>query len=274
MSGRASGADGREWWVGRRWLPWKPKPHRFRGNSSGGGFVDFGSLDLGDEPVGCTIALVFFALVVAFPLLLVLALFIAEWLLALLLLPLFVLVRTLFGVPWRVVARGRATDGRRWRYYTQAGGWRASGELIDRALEEIRVYGEPRCLGAFQLDEAPAGGTNTGSPERLLASVQAGDPLRFGGSVYGTDSRYARRGWLDGTLRADAVSLELSQGGGASRRNIPVLGGTAEADPEGPGGSRTVIGFTGNDGRRYRIAADERYLPALRWLQSQWSREG
>ncbi|MBV1855352.1 hypothetical protein [Catellatospora tritici] len=273
MSGRASGADGREWWVGRRWLPWQPKARDLgRGDS---GFMEFGSIDLGDEPIGCAIAIVVGALILTFPFLLALAIFVAEWLIVLLLLPLFVLIRTLFGVPWRVVGRGKSLDGRRWRYYTQVQGWRGSGELIDRALEEIRVYGEPRCLGAYQLDAAPTGGTSKGSPERLLAHVQAGNTLQLEASVYGTGSRYARDGWLDGTVRAGADSLELSQGGaGASRRVVPVRGGTSESAPTGPGDARSVIGFTAADGRVYRIAADERYLPALRWLQSQWSREG
>ncbi|MDI1466262.1 hypothetical protein QEZ54_35320 [Catellatospora sp. KI3] len=273
MSGRASGADGREWWVGRRWLPWKPKARDFGPGDSG--LMEFGSVDLGDHPVGCAIAIAVGLLVLAFPFLLALAIFVTEWLIVLLLLPLFVLIRTLFGVPWRVVGRGRSPDGRRWRYYTQVQGWRGSGELIDRALADIRVYGEPRCLGAFQLDEAPRGGRSSGSPERLLAAVRAGEPLHLAAAVYGTGSRYARDGWLEGTLRADADSVELSQGGaGASRRLIPVRGSTPEEAPSGPGGSRPAIGFTAADGRLYRIAADDRYLPALRWLQSQWSREG
>ncbi len=272
MVGRATGADGREWWVGRRWLPWRP---RRRGDAVLG---DGNLLQMAagiDEPVGCAVALLLAGVVLALPFIVVLALLVAEWLVVLALLPLWMLARAAFGAPWRVVARGRDADGRRWRYYGRVPGWRASAALIATVQEEIRGYGEPRSLGA-KVEEQPDR-SGSGHAQSLLARVPGGEALEAPGWVHGTGSPFAQHGWLSGTLRADVASLTVSQGGTLARRAIPVTGGEpmdearATALPR-PGAATAVIGLTGADGREYLIAADAEYLPALRWLQSQWTR--
>ncbi|WP_155375749.1 hypothetical protein [Catellatospora vulcania] len=107
--------------------------------------------------------------------------------------------------------------------------------------------------------------------------MRAGEVLEIQGWVHGTGSPYAQGGWLSGFLRAEAGSLTISQGGTLGRRVIPVAGGApmdevaATAVPR-PGAVSAVIGVTCPEGREYRIAADPEYLPALRWLQSQWTR--
>jgi hypothetical protein len=212
--------------------------------------------------------------VLALPVLVLLAVLAVEWLLVLLLLPLWVLARLLFGAPWVIVARGRSPEGRRWRYYGKVKGWRAGTNMIDEVRAEIERYGEPRLLGAPVAEEQD---NIVVVGEVSLALAQSGEPLEIPGQVYGTTSAYARNGWLSGHLRADAVSLSISQGGGTARRAIPVLGGSVL--PETPStkadraaiGDLAVIGVTGTDGREYRIAVDPDELEALRWLQSRWT---
>lgn len=133
---RIEGPDGRRWWVGRRWLPWRP-----RGRDLGGGGVPEVPAISGDEPIGLLVAIGVALLVVILPVILVAAVFVAEWLLLLLLLPIVTLLRVGFGMPWTVVAR---TTGA--RYAEQVAGWRTSRELIDTARAEIAAHGEPRSL--------------------------------------------------------------------------------------------------------------------------------
>ncbi|GAB4060438.1 hypothetical protein GCM10028775_76230 [Catellatospora paridis] len=264
MVDRITGADGRQWWVGRRWLPWRPRRRR----SVPEGEPEF--LKLADGSLGCASVLM---IVLALPVLVVLVVLAVEWLLVLLLLPLWVLARFLFGAPWLIVARGRSPEGRRWRYYGKVKGWRAGTDMIDTVRAEIARHGEPRSLGAPVAAEQ-ANIVVVG--EVSLQLVQSGEPLEIPGQVYGTTSGYARNGWLRGHLRADTVSLSISQGDGIARRAIPVLGGSAL--PETPStkadraaiGDAAVIGVTGTDGREYRIAVDPDELDALRWLQSRW----
>lgn len=271
MSGRVTGADGREWWVGRRWLPWRP---RRRGDAvlGDGNFLQMAAGV--DEPVGCAVALIIAGVVLALPFVVVLTLLVAEWLVVLALLPLWMLARAAFGAPWRVVARGRDADGRRWRYYGRVPGWRASAALIDTVCEEIRGNGEPRSLGA-QVVESQPDRPDTAFAESLLARVRAGEPLETRGWVHGTGSAFAQDGWLSGLLHADAESLVISQGG-LSRRAVPVAGSIpldearATALPR-PGAGSAVLGLAAADGREYLIAAGAEYLPALRWLQSRWA---
>ncbi len=95
----------------------------------------------GDEPIGLLIAIGIAVLVVILPVILVAAIFVAEWLILLLLLPIVTLLRVGFGMPWTVVAR---TSGA--RYAEQVAGWRASRELIEATRSDLRDHGEPRSL--------------------------------------------------------------------------------------------------------------------------------
>src|SRR5687768_9773496 len=111
---RIEGPDGRRWWVGRRWLPWRPRG-RDLGKSN---FPEVPAIS-GDEPIGLLIAIGIAILVVILPVILVAAVFVAEWLVLLLLLPIVTLLRVGFGMPWTVVARTPGT-----RYAEQVAGWR------------------------------------------------------------------------------------------------------------------------------------------------------
>ncbi|GAA4447877.1 hypothetical protein GCM10023170_029950 [Phytohabitans houttuyneae] len=133
---RIEGPDGRRWWVGRRWLPWRPRG-RDMGKSS---FPDVPGIT-GDEPIGLLIAIGVAVLVVILPVILVAAVFVAEWLILLLLLPIVTLLRVGFGMPWTVVAR---TSGV--RFAEQVAGWRLSRELIETTRADIAAHGEPRSL--------------------------------------------------------------------------------------------------------------------------------
>lgn len=141
---RVRAADNQLWWVGRRWLPWRPRRTKKSDTDWGDGVT---VLDLTpDEPIGCAIAVVLGAVLVAFPLLLVGVIFVAEWLIVLLILPVMTLIRVAWGMPWIVVAR--RWDGKRLRtlYSGQVKGWRASRELIEQVETEIRTMGAPHSL--------------------------------------------------------------------------------------------------------------------------------
>ena len=99
----------------------------------------------GDEPIGLLIAIVIAVVALLFPVILVAAVFVAEWMLLLLLLPIITLLRVGFGMPWTIVAR---TGGV--RYAEQVAGWRRSRELIRSTRADIREYGEPRSLFAAE----------------------------------------------------------------------------------------------------------------------------
>jgi hypothetical protein len=133
---RIEGPDGRRWWVGRRWLPWRPRGRRL-GES---GVPDVPALG-GDEPIGLLIAVGVAVVVLILPVILVAAVFVAEWLLLLLLLPIVTLLRVGFGMPWTVVAR---TPGA--RYAEQVAGWRRSRDLVEATRSDIATHGEPRSL--------------------------------------------------------------------------------------------------------------------------------
>lgn len=106
----------------------------------GGGVPDFPIS--GDEPIGFLIAIAVVAVIVVLPAILVAAVFVAEWLLLLLLLPVVTVLRVGFGMPWTVVAR----SGGGVRYAEQVAGWRRSRELIQSTRTDIKEYGEPRSL--------------------------------------------------------------------------------------------------------------------------------
>ncbi len=72
------------------------------------GFPDVPAIS-GDEPIGLLIAIGIAVLVVILPVILVAAVFVAESLILLLLLPIVTLLRVGFGMPWTVVARTAGT---------------------------------------------------------------------------------------------------------------------------------------------------------------------
>jgi hypothetical protein len=117
-------------------LSWRPRG-RDLGKSS---FPEVPGIT-GDEPIGLLIAIGVAVLVVILPVILVAAVFVAEWLILLLLLPIVTLLRVGFGMPWTVVAR---TSGA--RYAEQVVGWRVSRRLMHTTRSDIREYGEPRSL--------------------------------------------------------------------------------------------------------------------------------
>lgn len=107
--------------ISRRWLPW-----RRRAKTDGMG--DAVDIDIGvpDDPI----SLVLFA-IFALPALIVLALVLSELILLLLLLPIFVLARAIFGMPWTIEVH--KPWSRKLIHSEDVKGWGASGERI-RAL--------------------------------------------------------------------------------------------------------------------------------------------
>jgi hypothetical protein len=137
---RIDDPSGRTWWVGRRWLPWKPRK-RARVGTVDASFLEL--LAALEHPI-------FFAigLLLVLPALAILLLLLVEWLAVLALLPLLALARLALPVPWTVVARRRDPDGTRVRYASAVRGLPASRALIDTAAQEITRRGEPTSFGA------------------------------------------------------------------------------------------------------------------------------
>ena len=139
--------------VTRRWMPWRRRIKELDAPDTGG-FGDVGGL--ADDPVGLVLLGVFalLALVLLLPGLLLLLGVAIETALLLALLPVAVLGRSAFGMPWEVEVRNTG-GGVVWPvvHTEQVKGWGASGVRIADLAEEIR-------LGRFTL-EPPA--TQSGS---------------------------------------------------------------------------------------------------------------
>ncbi len=133
---RVHDGQGTRWTVRRRWLPWR---RRTSVPDWGSGF---GDLSLGDDPISAIIGLV--VLVLMLPVL-VLALVVGlEFLLLLLLVPVWVVVRAVFGVPWILVVR----RDRKVVHEEAVRGWRAAADRIEeigttladgRGLDAVRT---------------------------------------------------------------------------------------------------------------------------------------
>ena len=92
--------------------------------------------------------------IVLLPVIIVLSVFIFEWLFVLLLLPLATLGSALAGRPWQVVARQGSSAGtqhrtreQRQRYARGVRGWRTSSRTIAQVRRDIAETGAPRSLG-------------------------------------------------------------------------------------------------------------------------------
>lgn len=117
--------DGQVWRVRRRWLPWRQRRRD----------VDFVDLsDFADDPV-TWIALIVVSIVLAPVLIVLAAVLIAglEFLLLLLVLPVAVLARVLFGRRWCVEVR----RGRRLHQEVVGGDWQRSGLLVRDLASQI-----------------------------------------------------------------------------------------------------------------------------------------
>lgn len=111
--------------IHRRWLPWRRRAGKAMDWLPG----DAASLDsFGDDPISLVIGAI-----LLIPLLVILAFFIGEFLLLLLLLPFFVLARSVFGTPWII----EVTHQRQVVHTEEARGWGASHEQIDRLAAAI-----------------------------------------------------------------------------------------------------------------------------------------
>ena len=118
---RVTTDDGRQLVVGRRWLPWRPRPRELDGPA------EFFDVVGGDDLAGIALSIVL-AMVLSLlaPLLLVVLVLTGELLLVLLLAPLAVGVRVLLRRPWLVEVRHGGTL----LHAEKVVGWRASGDRI------------------------------------------------------------------------------------------------------------------------------------------------
>jgi hypothetical protein len=128
-------------------LPWLPRRRlrRWRPLVEG---LDATS-DVDSAPVVLVIAAI-----VLLPVIIVLSVFLVEWLFVLLLLPLATAASAFAGRPWQVVARQRSGLGvhhvpraDRLRFARGVRGWHASGRMISQVGREIAESGAPQSLG-------------------------------------------------------------------------------------------------------------------------------
>lgn len=121
--------DGSTWRVRRRWLPWRRRVRDVPDMP-----VDLGGL--GDDPI--SMILMALGLMLLVPALIALILLLGEVLLLLALLPLFVLGRGLFGVPWTIEIRPE----RRLHSIERVRGWGNAGRRMDQVATALRL-GQP-----------------------------------------------------------------------------------------------------------------------------------
>jgi len=131
------GPDRRRWRVGRRWVAWHPQVRRIRLRLGDATNVT-GVLD--DISAGTAIAVVALFLAVLTGPLAGVGVFFAEWMLALLLVPIAVGYRLLFHRPWLLYAE--AADGRH-VYVRSVVGWTAGEQAIAAATAQIVNSGYP-----------------------------------------------------------------------------------------------------------------------------------
>ena len=122
---RVSSPDGTSYRIRRRWFPWRQRPRD----------VSDGSLDLAglaDDPVSAII--LFVVALVLLPVIGVAAVAFGEFLLLLLLMPFWVLARSIFGTPWIIEVKAAGTG---LVHQEAVAGWDASQRRIEELGREI-----------------------------------------------------------------------------------------------------------------------------------------
>ena len=137
---RVHDGHGARWTVRRRWLPWR----RRTSVPDWGPDVD---LSVGDDPISAIIGIV--VLILMLPVLVLALLVGLEFLLLLLLVPVWVVVRAVFGVPWILVVR----RDRKVVHEEAVRGWRTAADRIEeigttladgRGLDAVRTSSRRR----------------------------------------------------------------------------------------------------------------------------------
>lgn len=118
---------GEKYRVRRKWLPWRRKAKLKD--------IDWLDIpDLGDDPISAIIMAIFLV-----PLIIILVLLLGEFLLLLLVLPLVMIARSIFGKPWTI----EVTEKGQLRAAEQVKGWRASAERIRQLAKLLEAGGTP-----------------------------------------------------------------------------------------------------------------------------------
>lgn len=222
---KATDPTGKTYSVTRRWMPWRRRIKDADFDTGGGGFGDLGGL--GDDPISLVLFLIFglFALVLVLPGLLLLLGAAVEISLLLALLPIAVLARTLFGMPWEVEVRDtNPSRGIPWPvvHTEPVRGWTDSGTRIHDIAAEIT-------RGAFTPTPPTAPGTVTISRDHLhpTETLRGDDPVRTFTLVLPRQARLADlvaalkgRGAVTGTLRDNPTCWMLREGGADGPRGI------------------------------------------------------
>ncbi|HEX6683398.1 MAG TPA: hypothetical protein VF062_11410 [Candidatus Limnocylindrales bacterium] len=129
--------------MNRRWLPWRPRLLSKRaGDGANDGLVAADILDTFDVPfLGGLIFIISVAVICVLAVILV-----AEWFVALALIPVLVLIRLVGLFPWIIVARRWSGTHVMATYYGEVAGWRPAWRLVRTVKQEIRDHGTPHAL--------------------------------------------------------------------------------------------------------------------------------
>lgn len=119
---------GEKYRVRRKWLPWRRKA-----KAGGMDFLDAAS-GLGDDPISMVIAAVLLV-----PVVIIMVIFLGEFLLLLLIFPLVMIARSIFGKPWTI----EVTQKRQLCAAEQVKGWTASHERIQQIAKLLQSGGLP-----------------------------------------------------------------------------------------------------------------------------------
>lgn len=118
---------GEKYRVRRKWLPWRRKTTARD--------MDWLNIpDLGDDPISMIIMAI-----VLLPLIVILVIFLGEFLLLLLIFPLVMIARSIFGKPWTI----EVTEKGNLRAAEQVKGWSASHDRIQEIAKLLRTGGLP-----------------------------------------------------------------------------------------------------------------------------------
>lgn len=125
---------GEKYRVRRKWLPW-----RRRTRARDMDWLNISDL-LGDDPISMIIMAI-----ILVPLVVILVIFLGEFLLLLLIFPIVMIARSIFGKPWTI----EVTEKGNLRAAEQVKGWSASHDRIQEIAKLLQAGGLPALYAAW-----------------------------------------------------------------------------------------------------------------------------
>lgn len=156
--------SGETWRIKRRWLPWRLRKRDLDIQPDGGSGIDGGD----DLVIGLVVFIMMLLVVLFAPVVAVLAIFVAELMLLLLFLPLFVVLRAAFVARWPI----EAWHGKKLVHAEAVRGWGTSHRRMVELADNVRLGSWPvpspdlRGSARFRRVESVQGSANLGRSAR------------------------------------------------------------------------------------------------------------